>query len=112
MTDQKDQILRALSLINGIKSNVPKDTKLPERWVQEYHNALQKVETAMDADLADFRIEESDLAAVPVSSNVLTGETRYSGDRYCEKALLLQKVDSVLNYLNSLLRPPEKKMGF
>ena len=110
-----DQILRTIALLQGIKANIPKELRVTQRWVQEYHISVKKASEALEIDLIDFQLFNSDLKPIPVSGNARTGKTKYSEELYCDTSLLSQKVDSLLNYLNLLLQPKpqqEKKIGY
>jgi hypothetical protein len=114
MTDH-DQILRSIALLSGIRDNVPKGTYVTDRWVAEYHSALEKAAGALSLDLNDFRVPANDLKQIVVGGNYLTKEVRMSKDERCDAALFKQKIDSLLSYLNMRLSPPPeepKKMGF
>src|SRR5213594_2143003 len=105
--DTHDQIIRAIAIVSSIKDNLPsEDPHLELRWVDEYHRALAKVEETMTLDLAEFRVEQSSIRPIAVSGNYVTGQVNYSNESFCDRAILLQKSDALLQYLNLLLQPP------
>ena len=108
----QDQILRAYSLIVGIKDNIPETFQVSSRWVTEYHEAVNKLETTLDIDLIEFKLKDNDLQRRVTSSNYITSETNYSRDSYCEKNLLLQKISAILAYFTGLQQGKEKQIGF
>lgn len=113
--NQDDQILRAVGLLSGIKENMPKNQSVTQRWADEYHSALSKIEEALGIKLLEFKVEDSAIKRRVTSSNGLTGEVNYSKEYYCDSRVLMQKLDSLLKYLDLLLQPPpppEKKIGF
>lgn len=105
-----DEIMRAFALINSIKENIPKDYGVSKHWVIEYHNALDQVEKGTGKNLSEFKVPESSIERVFKPSNLSTGEGTYSLS--CERSILLQKVDAVLTYLQLLLKPEDRKIGF
>ena len=109
-----DEIIRAIAIVSSIKNNLPDYPVLELRWVDEYHRAIAKVEKTMVCNLAEFRVEQSSIKPIPVSGNYITGKMDYSDESFCAKAILLQKSEALLNYLNLLLQTPpvEKRIGF
>ena len=107
-----DMILRAYSLILSIQKNIPDNYQVSDRWTKEYHSALDKVERYIGSKLEEFRITQSDIKKSIGSSNSITGEVRYRDGLWCERTILLQKVEAVLTYLQFLLKPEDRKIGF
>ena len=109
-----DEIMRAFALINSIKENIPKNYEVSEGWVIEYHNALDKAEKALEISLDDFRVPQERLKRVEAGGIVLPNkkEIRYREGLWCDCSILLQKVDAVLTYLQLLLKPEDRKIGF
>jgi len=107
-----DEILRAYSLLNALKENLPDIYEIEERWVKEYNNALAKITTATGMDLTDFKLSSDDLGESIASANSITGEVTYREGLYCERSRLIQKLDAILTYFTLLQTPPEKKIGF
>jgi predicted nucleotide-binding protein len=100
--DDRDTVLRSLSLIRGIKNNLPNRTAVEARWVHEYNSALSKIEEAETISLNEYKIGNQELKRLPSSGNYLTGEIKYSKELFCDKSTLLHKVDSALSYLDNL----------
>lgn len=109
--DDRDTVLRSLSLIKGIKNNLPKHIDVEARWAGEYNSALVKIEEAAGIRLTEYKIGDNELKKIVVSGNYLTGEVNYSKELFCDKATLLHKVDSALSYLDSLQFNNKKYMG-
>lgn len=107
-----DELLRAFALISSLKENIPDDFEVSADWVIEYHNALDKVEKQIGKSLTEFRVQEKNLKRLLASGNYLTGEMTYTEGLWCERSILLQKVGAVLTYLQLLLKPPDKTIGF
>jgi len=111
----EDEIMRAFALISSIKENITKDYQVSEDWVIEYHNALDKVEKALEISLDDFRVPQERLKRVEAAGGIVLPnkkEIRYREGLWFERSILLQKVDAVMNYLQFLLRPEDRKIGF
>jgi hypothetical protein len=105
-----DEIMRAFALISSIKTNIPDSYVVNKDWVIEYHNALDKVEKAIGKSLFEFKVPEKNIERSFHPSNLSTGEGTYS--LCCDRSILLQKVDAVLTYLQLLLKPVDRKIGF
>ena len=107
-----DQILRSFSLISSLKESVPDDYEVEECWVKEFHNAVEKLEHALNIDLDDFKVSPEYVARSVGSYNELTGETRYLDGRWCKRSMLLHKIVSILTYFTGLDNGQDKKIGF
>jgi hypothetical protein len=101
MTNQ-DQILRARAILSTLKSNVPQTFEVSDRWASEFHGAIDKVEKATGIDLAEFRIDPSELKKSISSSNYVSGEVNYRPGLWCKRNILMQKLDSILIYFSGL----------
>ena len=110
MADQ-DKLLRAFARISSIKETMPDNFEVEERWVKEFHSALEQVSTEIDSDLSEFQLDQGALYR-SVAGSSMDGEISYRKGLWCERSVLLQKVEAVLTYLQLLLQPPEKKIGF
>lgn len=92
----KDTLLRSLSVIKGIKNNLPTHANVEARWVDEYNSALLKIEKAEKITLDEYKIGNDDLKRSISSSNYLTGEVRYANGLFCSRNILMHKIDSLL----------------
>ena len=108
----QDRILRAYARIDSIKKTIPDVFEVNEKWVQEYHSAVKQVSTEIDSDLSEFELNPNSLYRSISSSNYISGEVNYRDGLWCERSVLLQKVEALLTYLQLLLQPPGKKIGF
>lgn len=104
--------MRAYARIDSIKKTIPDVFEIDENWVQEYHAAIKQVSTEIDSDLSEFELNRNRLYRSVSSSNYLTGEVNYRDGLWCERSVLLQKVEALLTYLQLLLQRPGGKMGF
>jgi len=98
---KNDEEIRALSAIKGIKANLPDDSSVEAHWAEEYNSAIKKIEEAKNIELLEYRIPENKIKREPVSMNI-KGEAIYSKDLFCDRAVLLQKLDSALEYFQHL----------
>src|SRR6185436_7013841 len=93
-----DQILRAYAAITSIRANVPERHEVEERWVNEFNVAIEKLENSLDIDLQEFKVPQDALKRFVASCNSLTNDVTYLEGLWCERAILMQKLDSVLMY--------------
>jgi predicted nucleotide-binding protein len=96
-----DKIIRALSELKSIKSNLPDYHSVEEHWVNQYHSAIIKIEDASNLDLSEYKVPQN-MVAKEVTSWSPSGGENYSEENYCERSVLLQKIDSTLNYISGL----------
>jgi len=108
----QDQILRGYSVLKALKGNIPKYFEVSERWVSEFHTAIEKLEKATGLDLAEFRFDPRDLGKSVASSSSLTGEVKYREGLWCKRDLLMQKLDAVLGYFTGLQTGQNRQIGF
>ncbi len=111
MTDY-DEIMRAFARINSIKENIPEKVKVSEDWVIEYHAALDQVEKEIGKSLSEFRVSKKSLKQSLASFNTITGTKSYREGLWCDRSILLQKVDAVLTCMQLLLKPEDRRIGF
>ena len=51
---KNDKVIRALSTIMGIKTNLPDHYVIEEHWAKEYDSAIQKIEMSLDINLEEL----------------------------------------------------------
>ena len=107
-----DQILRAYAAITSIRANVPERHEIEERWVKEFNTAIAKLEKSLDVDLQEFTVPQDALKRYVASCNSLTNDVTYLEGLWCERAILMQKLDSVLVYFTGLQDGEDNKIGF
>jgi len=98
---QNDELLRALTTIHGIKANLPDCPVVEEHWVKEYNSAIQKIESSVGINLEEYKVPPSMIKAEPSFVDQETGGAIYSKELFCERAILLHKVDSSLEYIKT-----------
>ena len=107
-----DQILRAYATITSMKANVPERPQIEERWVIEFNTAIEKLEKSLSIDLQEFKVPQDALKRFVASCNSLTNDVTYLEGIWCERAILMQKLDSVLVYFTGLQDREDIKIGF
>ena len=107
-----DQILRAYAVITSIRTNVPERHEVEERWVKEFNGAIAKLEKSLGIDLEEFKVPQDALKRFVASCNSMTNDVTYLEGLWCERAILMQKLDSVLMYFTGLQDREDTKIGF
>jgi len=107
-----DQILRAYATITSIRTNVPERHEVEERWVKEFNVAIAKLEKSLGIDLEEFKVPQDALKRFVASCNSMTNDVTYLEGLWCERAILMQKLDSVLVYFTGLQDQEDNKIGF
>lgn len=107
-----DQILRAYATITSIRANVPDRHEVEERWVKEFNVAIAKLEKSLGIDLEEFKVPQDALKRFVASCNSMTNDVTYLEGLWCERAILMQKLDSVLVYFTGLQDQEDNKIGF
>jgi len=69
-----DEIAKAYTLLSSIKVNAPNNFAVDQSWVDDFHAALDQVETATGLNLQEFRIPQADVYRETSGGNYLTGE--------------------------------------
>ena len=114
-----DKLIRAISLLTALLSST-KDAKeygeISESHVSELHANLTNIEK-LGIDVTGFRIPDSEINAIITSlpsSSSRGGGTRhtYSDKKYVYKSIFLTKLNGILNYLNYILKEPQRSAGF
>lgn len=107
-----DKLIRAISLLTALRDST-KDAKeyndLSESHVSEFHARLSDI-TTMGIDIAEFLIPNPELEPKLLMSSD-SGNT-YSDEKYVRKSIFLTKLNGILNYLNYILKQPERTVGF
>lgn len=98
-----DQLLRALSTIKGIKATLPDHYVVEAHWANEFNSAIQKMEKALGIGLEEYKIPTHQIKPEPAFLDQESGGPIYSKELFCDHAILLQKVDSVLEYASNYL---------
>ncbi len=86
MATDGDKVARAYARLVGLKENLPDSTSIPERYVEEYHQALKHL-SDLGVEVSEFMVPAKDIKPIMASGNYLTGEVQYTADRYVPRAL-------------------------
>lgn len=97
----QDRLRPAIARMRAIKDNVPKGYEVEQAWVNEFHDAIDGLERQLTMELAEFRLPSSALYRSVASSN-MDGQLTYRDGLWCQRTMLLQKVDALLYYLQDL----------
>jgi hypothetical protein len=95
-----DEIAKAYVTLSSLKQNAPTTFEIDKSWVDDFHTALDMVQTATGLNLKEFRIAQLDLHKETSGGNYLTGEVDYSGRTVIERSRFLLKVDAVFELLS------------
>ena len=110
--NKDDQILRAYAAITSMRANVPDRPQIEERWVKEFNAAIEKLEKSLDIDMQEFKVPQDAIKRFVASCNSQTNDVTYLEGLWCERAILMQKLDSVLMYFTGLQDGDDNKIGF
>jgi len=98
-----DELLRAHSILSTLQRNVPDGHDVEAHWVWQFHATVDRIERAVEVDLSEFR----------VPGNAIDPKSEYYvGGLWCERALLMQKIDALLAYFSGVQRDEEKRIDF
>ena len=112
MENNQDVIARAYAMLSALRKNVDQIGAIPERYVRESHNVLDRMESSLGTDLSEFRIPSAEVVPHATSYNTSTGETHYSEEKYVERAFMLMKLDAVLGYFEIITSEEPRRIGF
>jgi hypothetical protein len=106
----------AWAQLDAFSKNLP--GSIEEKHVAEFHAALDLLYEATGEDISPFRIPDEEVKPVPTSIRRRSyswrpGRTTYSAEKYCDRDLMLRKIDAVCGYFKKLQPPPgPPKYGF
>ena len=109
--NSRDELLRAYVLLKSLRNNIDQIGSVPEKYVNEYHTILEKIEKNVNITLTEFRIPEPEIKPQPRSFNPRSG-TVYSSEKYVARPFMLTKMDAVLGYFETITSSEPPKMGF
>lgn len=107
---------QAWAVLSGMRNNIPEE--VDEKFVLRYHSLLETFQGLLNEDLGDFRIRNDELAPqliFAVASPGSQGQSAFTDSRYCDRSVMLERLDSVIFYLQSLVEPStesKRRMGF
>lgn len=98
-----DQVLRSRAILQALKANVPDDWDVEQKWVSEYHSAVKKASDALGVNLNEFMVPAGEVRQV-IAARSGNGTIHYRNGLWCQRAVLMQKLDALSAYL-ALLEP-------
>lgn len=106
-----NQLKQALSIISGLKENMPESNLnlVDEKFAIEFNSCVNDIEKYYEYDLNRYKISPQDILPRLISSNSRNGK-QYSSQRYCNRSLLLTKIDALLILVK--IEPKEIEIGF
>ncbi len=110
---RQDALNRAFSLLSAQLAalNEYRYSHVNERWGRDYHAALDILERA-GFDVADFRVNPSDVAPIAEQRGYMTRQIRYSEDRKIDRLLFLSKLQAIVSYFQLADVQPPRVLGF
>ncbi|MCC7352666.1 MAG: hypothetical protein IT330_02830 [Anaerolineae bacterium] len=100
--DRLHQLEQALSQLRTIKSSMPAVMPVIEGVVNQYHQALSRVEAA-GLDMSEFKIAPSEIVRNPLASDSSGRPTKFSNWRYVERTLFIARLQGASDFLASVL---------
>jgi hypothetical protein len=94
------KIAEAYALIRALRNNLDKHYTIEQKYVDQYHAAVDVLESESHKSLSGFRIPESELRRRVEHSNSLTGDVHYSENPECDREMFMVKVDALLTFFD------------
>ena len=106
------RLMEAYLKLTALQKNVPQAREVKERYVREYHLSLDLLEKASGYDMDDFRVPESEIRKkelwFTLDPETHESETHYAPDLYCDRAVLMKKLGTILKFFDTTLSTPGK----
>ena len=106
-----DEILRSYATINALKNNIPKHVEIEEFWVRDFNSAVKRIEELLNSDLSEFMVSNEHIKKSRYSDDSEEGYQHDPG-LWCERSVLIYKIDTILTYFTGIQAPEDKKIGF
>ena len=110
--NQGDLITRAYSILTSLKNNIPDTHEIQQKWSLQFNNEVNRLEEALQVDLSEFKVPETELHKAVSSYNTRSDQTTYREGLWVERSFLMHKLESLLTYFSILNSPEERKIGF
>jgi hypothetical protein len=98
-------LMKAFLNLTALQKRVPKTPEVKERYVQEYHSILRVLEQASGYNLDDFRVPEAEMhykfLYFTVDDSIESFSKEYTTDLYCDRAVLMKKLGTILKYFTA-----------
>ncbi len=111
-----DTLLRAISLLTELRTNTKdlgEQGDISESHVNQFHTILSTI-SLLGIEVIEFHISESEVKPQIASQSWGSGQKhiRYTDESYIRKSIFLTKLDGILDYLDHILKEPERSTGF
>lgn len=109
-----DDVYEAYSRLDGFRKNIPEDRNhIKENYVGQYHQIVDLLESVSGKKLQNFRVPPNEFERLMATYDSETEQATYTDERYCERAMLLMKVDALLTYFAMITNSaPKRPIGF
>jgi hypothetical protein len=91
------KLLAAYLRLTSVRFNLPSYPQFLAKYVEDFHAIVDRLTDLSGLDLDSFRLPSSDY---------LRAEAGASGDIFCERALLTQRIDTLLSHFQVQFSPP------
>lgn len=88
---------RARARLLGLRDNLP-NYLVSITYRDDFHEVLDLLEST-GIDTVEFRVPDSQTGGRLLSSNIMTGQSRYSREQFVQPSYLKAKLDAVIHYL-------------
>jgi len=101
----QQELVEAYARLKALKSNLPDNSGVELKYVQEFHSILRLLTQTSGLDLGNFRVPDSELKPIVTVGN-------YGTVTNCQRAFLMMKIDGVLTFFEIHSSQPKAKIGF
>ncbi len=110
---KQDALARAYATLSSLRKNIAQmSSPIPEKYVREFHTALDKLES-IGIDVAEFRIPDSEVKPQTIASMYVRGRKEWSNEVISvERSRILIKLDAILSYFEIITSEKPRRIGF
>lgn len=108
--NEQVEFKKTFATLTSLKQNLPTNRSVDMKYIEMYHEELDRLLTLGIDHLEDFRIPSAQMKSEFVGGNYVTGEMNYSSDKYVEREFFMTKLDAVLSFFQ--LNENENTIGF
>ena len=111
--NKQDELTRAYVKLSSLRKSIAQMSfPIPEKYVHEFHTALDKLES-IGVDVSEFRIPDSEVKPQTIASAYVNGKKMWSNEVISvERSFILLKLDEILGYLAIITSEKPTKMGY
>ena len=107
---ERPKVAEAYARLVALKSNLPEQTSVRAEYAQEFEAILDLLQETSGYDLRSFRVPPTEIKP-RVTSSGPHGVT-YSKKPFCERSLLMMKIDGVLTFFKIQESTQKTTIGF